>query len=69
VGGSEDWAHFIYYGAFLLFISAGLVSRYRGKGGKALQHFSMWAAFFFIIILAYGFRHPLKDAANVWKAE
>ncbi|MET0154845.1 MAG: TIGR02281 family clan AA aspartic protease [Rickettsiales bacterium] len=63
-----NWANIVYYAAFMVFIGGGLLSRYRGKGGKALAHFSGWMAVFFVLTLLYAYRHPLKDVKDAWKS-
>ena len=57
----HDQARLFYLALLGLAIAAGLVHRYRGRLGTALQHLAIWGLIILGLVLAYGFKDQLAS--------
>lgn len=58
-----DQARLFYLLILGLAIMAGVFARYRGRMQQGLQHAAIWVLIFLGLMIAYGFRDTLRDAA------
>lgn len=57
----HDQARFFFLALLGIAIAAGLVHRYRGRLGTALQHLAIWGLILAGLVLAYGFKDQLAS--------
>jgi hypothetical protein len=57
--GTEQLVGVIVMVALAVWIGPGVLARYRGRGGQALQHVALWLAIVVAILLLYRYRGTL----------